>query len=74
MYKFLLDTPFDELEALTNREDFWSNKYAPSPDLELMFAELTVDDDIETFILNASPTALYTFLLIDGGTSCLDTR
>lgn len=73
MYKFLLDTPFDKLEALTNMEDFWSNEYAPSPDLDVMFAELIVDDDIETFISNASPTALYTFFLIDGGTSCMDT-
>lgn len=73
MYTFLLNTPFDELEALTKREDFWSNEDAPAPDLDVMFAELIVDGDIETFISNASPTALYTFFLIDGGTSPTDT-
>lgn len=72
MYNFLLNTPFDELEALT-KENFWGNEDAPEPDLDVMFAELIVYDDIETFILNASPTALYTFFLIDGGTSCTDT-
>lgn len=73
MYTFLLNTPFDKLEALTKMENSWSNEDAPEPDLDAMFAELIVDDDIETFILNASPTALYTFFLIDGETSCMDT-
>ena len=73
MYKFLLDTPFDKLEALTKMEDFWSNENAPEPYLDGMFEELLLDGDIETFILNASPNALYTFFLIDGGTSPTDT-
>lgn len=73
MYTFLLNTPFDELEALTKQEDFWSNEDAPEPDLDVMFAELIVHSDIETFIANASLTALYTFFLIDGQTTCTET-
>lgn len=72
MYKFLLNTSFDKLEDLT-KEDFWGNGDAPEPDLDVMFAELITDDDIETFISNASLTALYTFFLIDGLTTCTDT-
>lgn len=42
-------------------------------DLDVMFAELIVHSDVETFIANASTTALYTFFLIDGLTTCTDT-